>query len=342
MVMQPAPVSNPFGMLPAMPHMSIGNGGSSPSVQYGISSLPVVEKLLPSRSLSMAFPRHLAQRRIKLLPRKYNPISDGKVPFFADDEESPATPKADAFFVPRENPRNLVIRPIEQWPSRRETDRQLTVKNATDLNKYEDASIESERGKSASAMSPSSRPPAVENDNQHEARAMAQHGNGNATSVERLLPKLPRADYFTEPSIEELAAKERAEAGYCGRVRDFVVGRHGYGSIIFLGETDVRCLDLESIVEFNNREVVVYKDDSKKPPVGEGLNKAAEVTLLNIKCVNKKTGEEYCEGTRVERYREMLMKKAEEQGAEFVSFDAAKGEWKFRVKHFSAYGLPCC
>jgi len=41
----------------------------------------------------------------------------------------------------------------------------------------------------------------------------------------------------------------------------------------------------------------------------------------------------------VERYREMLVKKAEEQGVEFVSFDAAKGEWKFRVKHFSAYGL---
>jgi len=153
------------------------------------------------------------------------------------------------------------------------------------------------------------------------------------------LPKLPRADYFTEPSIEEIAAKERAEAGYCSWVRDFVVGRHGYGSIKFLGETDVRCLDLESIVEFNNREVIVYKDDSKKPPVGEGLNKAAEVTLLNIKCVNKKTGEQYCEGARVERYREMLVKKAEEQCAEFVSFDAAKGEWKFRVKHFSAYGL---
>ncbi|XP_066344267.1 nuclear pore complex protein NUP98B-like [Miscanthus floridulus] len=80
MVMQPAPVSNPFGTLPAMPQMSIGNGGSSPSVQYGISSLPVAEKPLQSRALSMAVPRHLSQRRIKLLPRKYNTISDGKVP----------------------------------------------------------------------------------------------------------------------------------------------------------------------------------------------------------------------------------------------------------------------
>jgi hypothetical protein len=41
MVMQPAPVSLPYGTLPAMPQMSIGNAGSSPSVQYGISSLSV-------------------------------------------------------------------------------------------------------------------------------------------------------------------------------------------------------------------------------------------------------------------------------------------------------------
>ncbi|KAL6875674.1 hypothetical protein ACP4OV_013187 [Aristida adscensionis] len=334
MVMQPAPVSNPFGTLPAMPQMSIGNGGSSPSVQYGISSLPVAEKPLPSRTLSMVVPRHLSQRRIRVLPRKYNPISDSKVPFFADDEESSATPKADAFFIPRENPRNLIIRPIDQWPSRSGVDRQSVPKDAAILDKYKDASGEIDHDKTSMLQT---RPSPVENGTHRELKAVSQHVN--STSVEMLMPKLPQADYFTEPSLEELAAKERAEPGYCSRVRDFVVGRHGFGSIKFLGETDVRGLDLESIVEFNNREVIVYKDDSKKPPVGEGLNKAAEVTLLNIKCMNKKTGEPYNEGPRVDKYKEMLVKKAKEQGAEFVSFDAAKGEWKFRVKHFSSYGL---
>lgn len=43
------------------------------------SALQVAEKPLPSRTLSMAVPRHLSQRRIKLLPRKYNATSDGKV-----------------------------------------------------------------------------------------------------------------------------------------------------------------------------------------------------------------------------------------------------------------------
>ncbi|CAK9165564.1 unnamed protein product [Ilex paraguariensis] len=71
-------------------------------------------------------------------------------------------------------------------------------------------------------------------------------------------------------------------------VLDFVVGRHGCGSIKFIGETDVRRLDLESLIQFNNWEVIVYVDGNKKPPVGQGLNKPAEVMLLNIKCLIKR------------------------------------------------------
>lgn len=38
------------------------------------------------------------------------------MPYFADEDEVPSTPKADAFLIPRENPRSLILRPIEQWP----------------------------------------------------------------------------------------------------------------------------------------------------------------------------------------------------------------------------------
>ena len=41
-----------------------------------------------------------------------------QVPFFSDNEDTPTTPKADALFIPRENPRALVICPMEQWPAR--------------------------------------------------------------------------------------------------------------------------------------------------------------------------------------------------------------------------------
>lgn len=376
-VAQPASITNPFGTLPTMPQMSIGRVGSAPSVQYGISSMPVSEKPAPVRMSSLLTPRHLSQRRIRLPARKYHPKIDGqRVPFFSDDETAAASPKADALFIPRENPRSLIIRPIEQWPSRTNTEKESKSKDSTangngkmaaepsapildeTSRDYHDesptenghAKEQSSAHQSFSPSKTSEKTNGISQDNHTdketelsyikisghragEAAIVYEHGAG----IEALMPKLRHTDYYTEPRIQELAAKERAEPGFCRRVKDFVVGRRGFGSIKFLGETDVRRLDLESIVQFNHREVIVYKDESKKPAIGQGLNKPAEVTLLNVKCIYKKTGQQFIEGPKVEKYKEMLIKKAEEQGAEFVSYDAVKGEWKFRVKHFSSY-----
>ncbi|KAK9275408.1 hypothetical protein L1049_022672 [Liquidambar formosana] len=369
-VVQPVPVTNPFGTLPAMPQMSIGRAGTSPSIQYGISSMPVVDKPAPVRISSLLTSRHLSQRRIRLPARKYHPKNDGpKVPFFSDDEETPSTPKADALFIPRENPRALVIHPMEQWPSRANAEKTSPFKE-TSTPVHENGKISEEVSLNGSSredkyknpvengfvkegihsVKPNQKPNGVQDVHSvqrgdsyitltghraGEAAIVYEHG----ADIEALMPKLRRSDYYTEPRIQELAAKERAESGFCRHVKDFVVGRHGYGSIRFMGETDVRRLDLESLIQFNNREVIVYMDDSKKPPVGQGLNKPAEVTLLNIKCFDKKTGRQYTEGPKIEKYKEMLKRKAEDQGAEFVSYDAIKGEWKFRVSHFSKYKL---
>ncbi|GFS44551.1 nucleoporin autopeptidase [Actinidia rufa] len=360
-VAQPLPVTNPFGTLPAMPQMSIGRSGTAPSIQYGISSLPV--------------------------------------PFFSDDEETPSTPKADALFIPRENPRALVIRPLEQWPPRTNAEKSSTLKDSATLvhenGKISEAVSTSLNGSTAKdkerlvmlreaqpnqltyicfglggnlflnlekiqfengmkeqvhPVKADPKPNGIHDDHSNEKGdsciTLTGHRAGEAAivyehgaDIEALMPKLRHSDYYTEPRIQELAAMERAHPGFCRRVKDFAVGRHGYGSIRFIGETDVRRLDLESVVQFNNREVIVYMDESKKPPVGQGLNKPAEVTLLNIKCIDKRTGHQYTEGPKIDRYREMLKRKAEDQGAEFVSYDPIKGEWKFRVNHFSKYRL---
>ncbi|KAG5223103.1 nuclear pore complex protein [Salix suchowensis] len=343
---QPVPATNPFGTLPAMPQVSFGRAGTTPSVQYGISTMPVVEKPSPVRISSLLPSRHLSHRRIRLPMRKYYPKHDGpKVPFFSDEEEIPSTPKADALFIPRENPRALVIRPMEQWPSRASAE-----KASAPLNENE---ISGENGvikEQSPHVEVNQKPNGVHDNNatrkEESYMTISGHRAGEAAivyehgaDIEALMPKLRCSDYYTEPRIQELAAKERAKPGFCRHVKDFVVGRHGYGSIKFLVETDVRRLDLESLVQFNNREVIVYMDDSKKPPVGQGLNKPAEVTLLNVKCVDKKTGRQLTEGPKIERYKEMLRRKAEDQGAEFVSYDPVKGEWKFKVSHFSKYML---
>ncbi|KAF6163465.1 hypothetical protein GIB67_029314 [Kingdonia uniflora] len=378
MVMQPTPNTNPFGTLPAMPQISIGRNGSAPSVQYGISSLPVAEKPALVRVSSLLTSRHLSQRRIRLPARRYHPKTDGpKVPFFSDDEEAPSTPKADALFIPRENPRALIIRPTEKWPSRASAEKLSSLKD-TYTSTHENGKVSGEA--SAPSLNGSvehdqnknpmengyhkqrthpdkpnnEKPNGFHHEDQFTQKVgdsdsyitLTGHRAGEAAivyehgaDIEALMPKLRHSDYYTEPRIQELAAKERAEPGFCRRVKEFVVGRHGYGSIKFIGETDVRRLDLESLVQFNNREVIVYMDENKKPPVGQGLNKPAEVTLLNIKCFDKKTGLQYTEGPKVEKYKEMLTKKTREQDAEFVSYDPLKGEWKFRVNHFSKYNL---
>ncbi|XP_035830571.1 nuclear pore complex protein NUP98A isoform X3 [Helianthus annuus] len=290
-----SPVASPFGTLPPKPHMIVDGSQSKQPIQYGISSLRVKDKPAPVK-YSMLTTRHLSGR-IKLPVRKYEPKSNApKIPYFSDTKEIPV-----ATYIPRENPRALVVCP-EKWQHT------ATMQNVHE-EKLSGSTYENQR------------------DDPTEEKQLF-------TTVLDVPAKLQQPDYYTHPQISELEAKERAEPGFCRRVKDFVVGRHGYGSIKFLGETDVRKVDIETVVQFNNREVIVYMDDSKKPPVGEGLNKEAEITLLNIKCFDKKTGMQHTDGSKINKYTEMLKKKVAAQGAEFMSYDPVEGEWKFRVKHF--------
>lgn len=152
--------------------------------------------------------------------------------------------------------------------------------------------------------------------------------------IEDLLPSLESVDYYTEPWLSELASRELIEPGYLSRVKDFTVGRTGFGFVRFSGETDVRGLDLNQIVRFGRREVFVYEDESEKPAVGEGLNKPAEVVLeLQLGRLSS-FGDEWVRDTE-----EKLRVKMESQGAQFVSLDSSSGTWKFLVQHFSRYGF---
>jgi nuclear pore complex protein Nup98-Nup96 len=72
------------------------------------------------------------------------------------------------------------------------------------------------------------------------------------------LPNLTQGGYYTVSHISELKKRKHEEPGYCRRVKDLVIGREGYKSIMFYGETNVSDLDLDNIVEFGNRKVVVY------------------------------------------------------------------------------------
>lgn len=151
--------------------------------------------------------------------------------------------------------------------------------------------------------------------------------------IEAFLPVLDSNGYYMQPSAEELAAVEASNCGYCSRVQDFVVGRVGYGHIRFLGDTDVRWMELDNIVKFDRHSVSVYENENDKPPVGVGLNKTAEVTII-LRLKSKGSRE-----MEPEKVVAGLRRCTERQGAQFLSFDMRSGEWKFLVHHFSRFGL---
>uniref|UniRef100_A0A673NKE5 Nuclear pore complex protein Nup98-Nup96 n=1 Tax=Sinocyclocheilus rhinocerous TaxID=307959 RepID=A0A673NKE5_9TELE len=150
---------------------------------------------------------------------------------------------------------------------------------------------------------------------------------------------LARVGYYTIPSMEELG-RMLNENGEC-IVENFTVGRKGYGSVFFSGEVNLTNMNLDEIVHFRRKEIIVYPDDKDKPPAGEGLNGRAEVTLDGVWPNDKTT----CSQIKsLERLTEMnyegrLEAASRKQGARFLEYRPETGSWVFEVAHFSKYGL---
>ncbi|XP_056140469.1 nuclear pore complex protein Nup98-Nup96 [Lampris incognitus] len=150
---------------------------------------------------------------------------------------------------------------------------------------------------------------------------------------------LRRSGYYTIPSMEELAEMVD-ENGVCV-VENFTVGRKGYGSVFFPGEVNLTRLNLDEIVHFRRKEVIIYPDDKNKPTEGEGLNRRAEVTLDGVwpndktTCTQIKSPERLAEMS----YEGRLENASRKQGARFLEYRPETGSWVFEVAHFSKYGL---
>ena len=95
--------------------------------------------------------------------------------------------------------------------------------------------------------------------------------------------KLRRAGYYTIPSMSELSTMVDTEGNL--NVENFTIGRQGYGNIFFPGMTNIKGMNFDDIVFFRHKEVIVYPDDSKKPELGQGLNKKAQVTLDKVRLI---------------------------------------------------------
>lgn len=148
-----------------------------------------------------------------------------------------------------------------------------------------------------------------------------------------------RAGYYTIPSLDELTSY-MSDDGSCV-VDNFTVGRDGYGNVFFEDKFDVADLNLDEIVHFRHKEVVIYPNDQSKPAVGQGLNRRAQVTLDRVWPMDKTTHNPIMEPERLTQmdYESKLRRVCAKMGARFKEYRPQTGSWVFTVDHFSKYGL---
>lgn len=138
----------------------------------------------------------------------------------------------------------------------------------------------------------------------------------SADEVAAAVPNLTTPGVVCSPSLDSMRAmSDRALAS----VENFALSHPDSGSVMWHGHTDVRGLDLDSLVRFAHREVeVVVQTDHP-------LNKPACITLENIFVPNGKDCQQFCD--KVER----MTTKA---GNKLVDYAPATGRWSFDVLGF--------
>lgn len=99
-----------------------------------------------------------------------------------------------------------------------------------------------------------------------------------------------KRDIYTEPPIEQL--DQFVVDGKVVLNDGFTIGRLGYGRIYWEGPISFSDVDLGDLVRFQRKQVTVYPDETKKPPIGEGFNKKAVISLENIFPHKRDTKEE--------------------------------------------------
>lgn len=142
---------------------------------------------------------------------------------------------------------------------------------------------------------------------------------------------LTRQGYYTKPSLNDLIPLIDDE-GHCV-VPSFTIGRQGYGNVFFEEPIDVANLNLDDIVHFRHKEVIIYPNDENKPPVGQELNRRAQITLDQVWPQDKTIHEPIKDPERLEamNFEGKLRKVCDKNDTRFLEYRPDTGSWVFKV-----------
>lgn len=145
--------------------------------------------------------------------------------------------------------------------------------------------------------------------------------------------------YWMKPTKEEILNMNRVQRQ---KVTGFTVGREGVGQVTFDTPVDLTTIDLDDLfgklIILNVRQATVYPDQSKKPPMGKGLNVPSTIQLQNSwpRGRDKRNPSHEKAGPRFQKHIERLSKVPD---TTFKDYNKDTGVWTFTVEHFTTYGL---
>ncbi|ODV61376.1 nuclear pore targeting domain of Nup116p [Ascoidea rubescens DSM 1968] len=118
-------------------------------------------------------------------------------------------------------------------------------------------------------------------------------------------------------------------------VENFTVGRKGYGKIEFKVPVDLSVFSSYSEIAgnkivFSKQACNVYPNEDEKPPVGEGFNVPARVTLENCFPVLSK---EIITDPTHPIVKPHITKLHLMKNTKFESYDPVSGVWSFSIEH---------
>ncbi|ORY77281.1 nucleoporin autopeptidase-domain-containing protein [Protomyces lactucae-debilis] len=157
----------------------------------------------------------------------------------------------------------------------------------------------------------------------------------SAAAVTVVPQKKDTDSYWTSPSITALMDMSKGELS---KVKDFTVGRRGYGQVSFNQPVDLSSLEqvedvAGKIVIFEPKMCSVYPVEEMKPAVGKGLNVPATITLEQCYPLSRDKRQPIRDKMhpRFQQHVDRLKRMSE---TEFVDYLADSGTWIFKVEHF--------